>query len=171
SLNAVIISPDEATYELINNEQGEFYNVFSERLNKYLTRKVGEIAKAGANVIFERGLWSSKDRKEIKEYYKNNGVDCEIHYVCVDDDTWKQNIAERNQRVLDGNGGSDFYLDEGLMKKLESKWEEPTEIPSIWRDTLFIRALCHLIYVLGTQIGTHFNLVCRLCLQFHSFDF
>lgn len=29
SLNAVIISPDEATYELINNEQGEFYNVFS----------------------------------------------------------------------------------------------------------------------------------------------
>ena len=61
SLNAVIISPDEATYELINNEQGEFYNVFSERLNKYLTRKVGEIAKAGANVIFERGLWSSKD--------------------------------------------------------------------------------------------------------------
>ena len=38
SLNAVIISPDEATYELIYNEQGEFYNVFSERLNKYLTR-------------------------------------------------------------------------------------------------------------------------------------
>ena len=55
SLNAVIISPDEATYELINNEQGEFYNVFSERLNKYLTKKVGEIAQAGANVIFE--IW------------------------------------------------------------------------------------------------------------------
>lgn len=53
SLNAVIISPDEATYELINNEQGEFYNVFSERLNKYLTRKVGEIAKAGANAFAE----------------------------------------------------------------------------------------------------------------------
>lgn len=53
SLNAVIISPDEATYESINNEQGEFYNVFSERLNKYLTRKVGEIAKAGANAFAE----------------------------------------------------------------------------------------------------------------------
>ncbi len=33
-VNAVILSPDEATYDLINNEQGEFYNVFSERLNK-----------------------------------------------------------------------------------------------------------------------------------------
>ena len=127
SINAVAISPDEATYELINNEQGEFYNVFSERLNKYLTRKVGEIAQSGANVIFERGLWSRKDRKEIREYYKNNGIDCEIHYVCVDDETWKQNIAERNKRVKEGKSESDFYVDEGLMKKLELFWEEPTK--------------------------------------------
>lgn len=127
SLNAVIISPDEATYELINNEQGEFYDVFSKRLNKYLTRKVGEIAKAGANVIFERGLWTKKEREDIVKYYTDNNVECELHYVCVDDKTWKKNIAERNKRVKDGKGGSDFYLDEGLMKKLESKWEEPQE--------------------------------------------
>ena len=68
SLNAVIISPDEATYELINNVQGEFYNVFSERLNKYLTRKVGEIAQAGASVIFERGLWTRKEREQIVKF-------------------------------------------------------------------------------------------------------
>ena len=86
-LNAVIISPDEATYELINNEQGEFYDIFSERLNKYLTRKVAEIVKAGSNVIYERGLWSRKDRIEIREYYNNLGVENEIHYVCVDDKT------------------------------------------------------------------------------------
>ncbi len=126
--NAVIISPDEATYELINNEQGEFYNIFSARLLNYLTKKVGEIAQAGANVIFERGLWSKKERQEIRKYYQSKGIDCEIHYVFVDDDTWKQNIQERNQRVLEGNGGSDFYLDEGLMIKLEEKWEEPTNV-------------------------------------------
>lgn len=127
SLNAVIISPDEATYELVNNEQGEFYNIFSERLNKYLTKKVGEIAKAGANVIFERGLWNKEDREKIVKYFRDNNIECELHYVCVDDETWKKNIAERNKRVEEGNGGSDFYLDEGLMKKLESKWEEPNE--------------------------------------------
>lgn len=142
--NAVIISPDEATYELINNEQGEFYNVFSERLNKYLTKKVGEIVTSGANVIFERGLWSKQDWQAIKEYYKNNGIECEIHYVYVDNDTWKQNIEERNQKVLEGKGGSDFYLDEGLMKKLESKWEEPTEdeydvIYKVDRNTIVIK--------------------------------
>ena len=125
SINAVIFSPDEATYELINNVQGDYYNIFSEKLNKYLTRKVGEVAKAGANVIFERGLWSRADRLQIRAYYKSIGVECELHYVCVDDDTWKKNIVDRNRKVLDGNGGSNFYLDDGLMKKLESKWEEP----------------------------------------------
>lgn len=127
SLNAVIISPDEVTYELIKNEQGEFYNIFSERLGKYLTKKVGEIVQAGANVIFERGLWTKKEREEIIKYYKNRNIECELHYVSVDDETWKQNIAERNKRVREGNGGSDFYLDEGLIKKLEELWEEPNK--------------------------------------------
>ena len=49
--NAVIISPDEITYELLNNEQGEFYDTFTTKLNKLLTRKVGEIALSGSNVI------------------------------------------------------------------------------------------------------------------------
>ena len=126
-LNAVIIAPDEITYELLNNEQGEFYDEFSKRLSSFLTKKVGEIAEAGANVVFERGLWTKADRKQIKDYYSNLGIDCEIHYVSVDDETWKQNIEERNKKVVEGNGGSSFYLDEGLMKKLESLWEEPTE--------------------------------------------
>lgn len=125
-LNAVIISPDEATYDLLNNEQGEFYDMFSKRLSKYLTKKVGEIAQAGANVIYERGLWSKTERKEIKDYYKNLGIDCEIHYVSVDDKTWKQNIEERNKKVTEGTEKESFYLDEGLMKKLESLWEEPS---------------------------------------------
>ena len=125
--NAVIISPDEATYELINNEQGEFYNIFSTKLNKYLTKKVGEIVKSGANVIFERGLWTKEDRINTKKYYQDKNIECEIHYVYVDNETWKKNINERNKRIEEGNGNSDFYLDEGLMRKLESIWEEPTE--------------------------------------------
>ena len=123
--NAVIFSPDEATYDLINNEQGEFYDIFSTRLRKYLNKKICEIVKAGANVIYERGLWAKKDRDEIKKYFESNGIDYELHYVYVDDDTWNKNIDERNKRVESGNGGSDFYLNEGLKKKLESYWEEP----------------------------------------------
>ena len=60
-VNAVILSPDEATYDLINNEQGEFYNVFCDRLIQYMNKKCIEIIKAGANVVYERGFWSKKN--------------------------------------------------------------------------------------------------------------
>ena len=61
-VNAVILSPDEATYYLINKEQCEFYNIFCERLFKYMNKKCVEIVNVGANVIYERGLWSKEER-------------------------------------------------------------------------------------------------------------
>ena len=63
----------------------------------------------------------------MREYYKNLGIECEIHYIFVDDGTWQQNIKERNKQIEQGNDKTDFYLDEGLMKKLESLWEEPSK--------------------------------------------
>ena len=127
NINAVILSPDEATYELINNEQGEFYDIFSKRLINYLNKKAVEIVQAGANVIYERGLWTKKERQETKEYFKQNNIECEIHYICVDNETWSKNILERNKSIKEGINKKNFYLDEGLMKKLQSGWEEPTE--------------------------------------------
>ena len=38
----------------------------------------------------------------ISQHYdkhKYDGIECEIHYVSVDDEVWKQNIAERNKRI------------------------------------------------------------------------
>ena len=126
-VNAVILSPDEATYDLINNKQGEFYNVFCARLINYMNKKAVEIVKAGANVIYERGLWSKEEREKVKQYFKENNIETELHYIHVSDENWKKQIDERNKKVEEGNGGADFYLDEGLMKKLVSKFEEPTD--------------------------------------------
>lgn len=125
-MNSVILSPDEATYDLIRNEQGEFYNVFCDRLLNYLNKKAVEIVNAGANVIYERGLWNKAERDNVKQFFKENNIETELHYIYVSDDVWKKRIEERNKRVKEGKGGSDFYLDEGLMKKLVSKFEEPT---------------------------------------------
>ncbi len=132
--NAVILSTDEATYDLINNEQGEFYNVFSAKVNLYLRKKTVEIVHAGANVILDWGFWTRDGRNQISEFFARNHVPYEWHYIDVQPDRWQYQIEERNKRIEEGNGGSDFYLDEGLMNKLLSMFEEPERSEmDVWR--------------------------------------
>ncbi|MDO5559227.1 MAG: ATP-binding protein [Oscillospiraceae bacterium] len=122
---AVILSTDEATYDLINNEQGDFYNIFAARVNRYLRKKAVEIINAGADVILDWGFWTESNRREISQFFKTNNVEYEWHYIDVDDKTWYSNIRTRNERITEGCGGSDFYVDDGLMKKLLSLFEVP----------------------------------------------
>ena len=125
--NAVILSTDEATFDLINNEQGEFYNVFAARVNNYLKKKAAEIALAGANVILDWGFWTKKDRADISAYFAERNIPFEWHYIDIDDETWQRNITERNAKIKLGNGGSDFYVDEGLLNKVNTIFEVPEQ--------------------------------------------
>ncbi len=131
--NAVILSVDEVTYDLINNEQGEFYDEFCPRVNKYLMKKSVELANIGCNVILDWGFWTKQVRKETTEFYKSKDINIEWHYIDVDDETWEKSIEERNKRIEEGNGGSDFYINEGLKKKIIEKWEAPNkEEINVW---------------------------------------
>lgn len=133
--NAVILSTDEATYDLIANEQGEFYNIFAQRVNGYLKKKAVEICKAGANVILDWGFWTKDNRIDISSYLQSCDISYEWHYIDVDDDTWNRNIEERNKRIEEGNGGSDFYVDEGLLNKLLSMFEVPDKAEmDVWYE-------------------------------------
>ena len=104
-INAVILSADEATFDLINNEQGEFYNIFSKRVKNYIAKKAVEIVKAGCNVILDWGFWTKQERREITDFFSEQGIEIEWHYIDVDDGRWHQLIEKRNNRIEDGNGG------------------------------------------------------------------
>lgn len=131
--NAVILSTDEATFDLIENKQGEFYNIFADRVNKYLMKKAAEIVAVGCNVILDWGFWTKEERTDTTKYFKNQGVDVEWHYIDTEPSRWKALIEERNAKVKSGNGGSDFYVNEGLLNKMLSKFEEPKkEEIDIW---------------------------------------
>lgn len=131
--NAVILSIDEATFDLIDNEQGELYDVFAERVNKYLMKKAVEIVKVGCNVILDWGFWTKAERQETTKYFNQFGIDVEWHYVDIEQSRWKRLIEERNAKIQNGNGGYDFYVDEGLLNKMLSKFEAPKrEEMDIW---------------------------------------
>ncbi len=123
--NAVILSCDELTKELFDNDLGDKHDKMSLRIWSYLKNLSVNLVNADCNVILDWGFWSLENRRSLNEFYASKNITCEWHYIDVDDKTWEKNIQERNARVVDGKGGSDYYLDEGLMNKLLSMWEEP----------------------------------------------
>lgn len=125
--NAVILSCDELTMYLFDNNLGEKHDEMSERIWAYFYKKSAELVGIGCNVILDWGFWKRTDRDNLRNFCKHHDISCEWHYVKVDDKTWFRNINERNNRVMNGDGGSDYYLDDGLMIKLQSLWEEPSE--------------------------------------------
>lgn len=124
---AVILSCDELTKCLFDNDLGDSHDAMLCRIRDFLRQKSAEIVKAGCTVILDWGFWRRADRKSLTAFCAMQGIPCEWHYIDVDDRTWHKNIAARNSRILSGAGGSDYYLDEGLMRKLLALWEAPSE--------------------------------------------
>ena len=48
-----------------------------------MNKKCIEIVNSGANVIYERGLWSKEERKKVKQYFEENNIETELHYIHV----------------------------------------------------------------------------------------
>lgn len=125
--NVIVFSIDELTYYIFDNRKGENYIDITQRALNYFKEKSVDIVNKGINVILDIGLWSKKERKNISEYFKNRDIKFEIHYIQIDDKSWEENINERNKRIDDGNKSFDFYVTEGLKKKMFENWEEPAE--------------------------------------------
>lgn len=123
--NAVILSCDEVTKDLFDNDLGGAHDAMTAKIRDYLCKKSAELVGIGCTVILDWGFWRAADRKRISEFYRLRGVICEWHYIDVDDETWQKNIEERNQRIRKGEGGSDYYLDDGLLEKCLSRWQAP----------------------------------------------
>lgn len=131
--NAVILSTDEVTFYLMDNEQGERYDDFAKRVNEYLMKKAIDIVKAGANVILDWGFWSKKERINLTNYCKKYNIPVEWHYVDVTQEKWQDLIKKRNELIVSGQEEYSFYFDDGLKKKLLDSFNEPSkEEMDIW---------------------------------------
>lgn len=134
--NAVILSCDELTKALFDNDLGDRHDDMAHRIWAYFMKKSTELVTAGCTVILDWGFWTAENRRTLNAFYSAQNITCEWHYIDVDDRTWHRNIAERNSRIQNGEGGSDYYLDEGLTAKLLSLWEPPAEDEMDVRYTL-----------------------------------
>ena len=102
--NAVILSIDEITLTL-----------FPVSL---------QILKAGTDVILDWGLWTRAQRDWFRAFYTERGVEYEIRYLRVDKAEWERRIRKRNAGQAEDP--SAYYVDEGLLRKAGTLFEEPS---------------------------------------------
>ena len=122
--NAVILSIDEITLSMFPEGAGEQHDIYADRAEQYLLSLSLQILKAGTDVILDWGLWTRVQRDRLRAFYTERGVEYEIRYLRVDRAEWERRIRERNAgRAKDPSA---YYVDEGLLRKVESLFEEPS---------------------------------------------
>ena len=124
--NAVILSIDELTLTLFPEGAGEMHDTYALRTEQYLLSLSLQILRTGTDVILDWGLWTKAQRDRIRAFYTENGFESEIHYLQVSREEWERRIRKRNgtQKM---EKPSAYFVDEGLLRKVESLFEEPSE--------------------------------------------
>ncbi|MBR4626723.1 MAG: ATP-binding protein [Ruminococcus sp.] len=123
---AVILSVDEITLALFPEGAGEMLDTYVERAEDYLYRKSLEIVRSGIDVVLDWGFWTRTEREYARKFYREHGIDCELHYLDISDELWEQRVAERN-RLVEAGEVSAYYIDKGLADKFAGIFEKPDE--------------------------------------------
>ncbi len=123
-LNGVILSIDEVMLAVFGQYAGEKHDEYTANIKKLLLSKAADIACSGVTVILDWGFWTARDRRETKAYFANLGIRSEMHYLDVDDATWKERIRKRNAAVMDEKADA-YLVDEKLLEKFYGKFEDP----------------------------------------------
>ena len=121
--NAVLLSIDELMLALFPEGAGEDHDIYVQRTKQYLLCLSLQILQAGRDVILDWGLWTKAQRGRLRAFYAEYGIESEIHYLHVSDEEWQRRIRKRNSE----KDPSDYYVDEGLLKKFENLFEEPEQ--------------------------------------------
>ena len=124
---AVLLSCDELMRLLFDEYLGEKHDAVSARVQAYLFQKSLEILNAGTDVVLDWGFWTKAGREDALRLYKEQDCAAELHYLDIDDETWRQRIEKRNAN----RGPYDYYVDDGLREKCLARFEPP-ETADVW---------------------------------------
>ena len=123
--NAVILSIDEMMLSLFPEGAGEMHDVYVRRAEQYLLSLSLQILEAGTDVILDWGLWTRAQRDRLRAFWAEHGVENEVHYLRISQAEWDRRIRNRNAKQAEDP--SSYYVDEGLLRKVEMLFEEPGE--------------------------------------------
>lgn len=124
--HAVLLSCDEITLALTGLDAGTAFDDIAARTQTYLYDKAAEIVSDGIPVILDWGFWTAASRARAREFFIERGIPYTFVCLEVPADVHRERIAKRNAAVKAGEVLA-YYVDEGLAKKFESKFEPPED--------------------------------------------
>ena len=124
---AVVLSVDEIMLAVFGLYAGEKHDEYAANVQTYLFVKSLELS-----VVLDWGFWTKTARYAAKEFYRSRNIECELHYLDVNDAVWQARINQRNQSVMAGKTTA-YIVDSALAAKFEAKFETPAkEEVDIW---------------------------------------
>lgn len=123
---AVLLSVDEIMLALFGLYVGDRHDEYAEKIQKYLFDKSVEIIESGSDVILDWGFWTKQKRTQAKLFYNDRNVECELHYIDVNETMWSERIDHRNKAVQVGETQA-YIIDSGLMQKFKHRFEPPAD--------------------------------------------
>ena len=124
--NAVLLSADEIMLAVFGQHAGEKHDEYCDNLQKYLFDKSLEIVQTGTDVILDWGFWQKEKRDFAKDFYRQREIPCELHYIDISEEVWRQRLEKRNFAVSAGETNA-YYVDENLAEKFSSLFEPPSD--------------------------------------------
>ncbi len=123
--NAILLSVDEIMLSLFDQCCGEkLHKEYERRIKNYLFDKSLEIAEKGFDVVLDWGFWTKEERNTTKEFYKSHKIDCELHYIEIDDKTWEHHLNKRNKEILNKETKA-YYLEHNRALEFASMFKKP----------------------------------------------
>lgn len=123
---SVALSCDELMLTLFPGGSGEHHDMLAQRARQYHFALSLQLIQSGVDVILDWGFWTLQWREEARAFYAAHGVPCQLHYVDAAPEVWQRHIETRNRAVRNGQTSA-YYVDEGLLAKLEARFEEPDD--------------------------------------------
>jgi predicted kinase len=121
---AVRLNSDELMKTFFGEFLGDRHEEVLQQTLNFIYKKAIEIYSTGINVIIDGGFWQRHYREEANQYFINQNITPEWHYVDISDELWMKNIEKRNREVESGTS-EDYYVDEYILDKFSDLEDEP----------------------------------------------
>lgn len=131
---AVLLSCDEITLALFDEQIGERHDEIVARTQAYLLNKAVEIAEVGVPVILDWGFWTRQEREEAAHFFRRQNIPLEWIYVDVSDEVWHEHLNRRNAAIRAGHARF-YFIDDAIAAKFSAMFEVPArEEIDVWID-------------------------------------